>query len=91
MRRVAGWRCWYSGCLLDRRADAITAVVTSINASLRNKSAMLVWGAVIVASVIVGFATLCVGFIVLMPLLGHATWHAYRATIDASMWPPTHA
>jgi uncharacterized membrane protein len=77
--------------LLDRRADAITAVVTSINASLRNKPAMLVWGAVIVSCVTVGFATLCVGFVVLMPLLGHATWHAYRATIDASMWPPTHA
>jgi uncharacterized membrane protein len=77
--------------LLDRRTDAITAVVTSVNASLRNKPAMLAWGAVIVVSVIVGFATLCVGFILLMPLLGHATWHAYRATIDASMWPPTHA
>jgi len=76
--------------LLDRRADAITAVVTSVNASLRNKPAMLVWGTLIVACVIVGFATLCAGFIVLMPLLGHATWHAYRATIDASMWPPTH-
>jgi len=77
--------------LLDRRADAITAVVTSINASLRNKTAMLVWGTLIVAAVILGFATLCVGFIVLMPLLGHATWHAYREVIDATMWPPTHA
>jgi uncharacterized membrane protein len=52
---------------------------------------MLVWGALIVACVTVGFATLCLGFIVLMPLLGHATWHSYCATIDASMWPPTHA
>lgn len=77
--------------LLDRRADAITAVVTSVNASLRNKPAMLVWGSLIVLAVIIGFATLCLGFIVLMPLLGHATWHAYRATVDASLWPPTHA
>ncbi len=76
--------------LLDRRADAITAVVTSVNASLRNKPAMLVWGALIVACMLVGFATFFVGFIVLMPLVGHATWHAYRATIDASAWPPTH-
>lgn len=76
--------------LLDRRTDAITAVVTSVNASLRNKPAMLVWGLIIVSSVIVGFATFCVAFVVLMPLLGHATWHAYRATVDASMWPPTH-
>lgn len=76
--------------LLDRKADAITAVVTSVNATLRNKGAMLVWGSLIFASMLVGFATFCIGFIVLMPLVGHATWHAYRATIDASAWPPTH-
>ena len=51
---------------------------------------MLVWGALIVAAVVVGFATLCVELIVLMPLLGHATCHAYRAVIDATMWPPAH-
>jgi uncharacterized membrane protein len=73
--------------LLDRRTDAITAVVTSINATLRNKRTMLIWAMLIVAAVVVGFATLFVGFIVLMPLLGHASWHAYRATIDARMWP----
>jgi uncharacterized membrane protein len=76
--------------LLDRRADAITAVVTSVNATLRNKPTMLVWGALIFACVLVGFATFFLGFIVLLPLIGHATWHAYRATIDASAWPPTH-
>jgi len=73
--------------LLDRRADAVTAVVTSINATLRNKPAMCVWAALIVFSVVIGFATLFLGFIVLMPLLGHATWHAYRQAIDAGMWP----
>ncbi len=73
--------------LLDRRADAITAVVTSINATLRNKSAMLLWGLLIVVAVLIGFATLFVGFVALMPLIGHATWHAYRQTIDAALWP----
>jgi uncharacterized membrane protein len=73
--------------LLDRRADAITAVVTSINATLRNKPAMLLWGVIIAMTVLIGFATMFVGFIVLMPLIGHATWHAYRQTIDAAMWP----
>jgi uncharacterized membrane protein len=76
--------------LLDRRADAITAVVTSINATLRNKAAMFVWGAAIVVAVMIGFATMLIGFIVLLPLIGHATWHAYRATIDASQWPAVH-
>lgn len=76
--------------LMDRRTDAVTAVVTSINATLRNKRAMFVWGAIIAISVLIGFATALLGFIVLLPLIGHATWHAYRATIDASAWPPAH-
>lgn len=76
--------------LLERRADAITAVVTSVNATLRNKPAMLVWGCLIALAVAVGFFTAFIGFIVLLPLLGHATWHAYRATIDATAWPATH-
>ena len=73
--------------LVDRRADAITAVVTSVNAVLRNKRAMLVWALLIVVSVAVGFATALIGLAVTMPLIGHATWHAYRETIDASAWP----
>jgi uncharacterized membrane protein len=73
--------------ICDRDADAITAVVTSVNAVLRNKPAMAVWIAVIVASVAVGFATLLFGLALTMPLIGHATWHAYRETIDASAWP----
>ena len=73
--------------LVDRRTDAVTAVVTSVNAVLRNKRAMLVWSLLIVLSVGIGFATALVGLAVTMPLIGHATWHAYRETIDASAWP----
>lgn len=73
--------------ICDRDVDAITAVVTSVNAVLRNKPAMAVWIAVIVASVAAGFATLFFGLALTMPLIGHATWHAYRETIDASAWP----
>jgi len=73
--------------IMDRRTDAITAVITSVNAVLRNKMTMLVWAAIIVSCVVLGFATALLGFIVLLPLLGHATWHAYRETIDASDWP----
>ena len=76
--------------LLDRRTDAITAVVTSVNATLRNKLPMAIWGLLIFVAVAIGFATMLVGFVVLLPLIGHATWHAYRSTIDASLWPPTH-
>ena len=66
----------------------MTALVTSINAVLRNKRAMVVWAALIVAAVVAGFATGFLAFGVLIPLLGYATWHAYRETIDASAWPP---
>lgn len=73
--------------LVDRKADGVTAVVTSVNAVLRNKRAMAVWIALIVAAVAIGFATALVGLAVTMPLIGHATWHAYRDVVDASAWP----
>ena len=77
--------------LLDVRTDGITAVVTSIHAVLRNKRAMLVWVSLIVAAVLIGFATALAGLTITMPQIGHATWHAYRETIDASAWPKTSA
>lgn len=72
--------------ICDRDTDAITAVVTSVNAVLRNKPAMLVWVLVIVALTAIGFATALAGLVVTIPLLGYATWHGYRETIDASAW-----
>ncbi len=73
--------------IMDRKADAITAVITSINAVLRNKKPMLLWATIIVLSVLLGFATALIGFVILLPIIGHATWHAYKETIDASAWP----
>jgi uncharacterized membrane protein len=48
---------------------------------------MLLWAMIIAGSVILGFATALVGLAVTMPVIGHATWHAYREAIDASAWP----
>jgi len=73
--------------LMDRKTDAITAVVTSINAVLTNKKTMLLWAIMIVSFVAVGFLTFFIGFIFFLPLIGHATWHAYRDVVDASEWP----
>lgn len=73
--------------IMDRKVDAVTAAVTSINAVLRNKKPMLLWAFLIGLSVLLGFATGLVGFAVLLPLVGHATWHAYEETIDAEAWP----
>lgn len=73
--------------IMDRKTDAITAVVTSINAVLKNKKTMFIWALMIVSFVVAGFATLFIGFIFFLPLIGHATWHAYRDVVDASEWP----
>jgi uncharacterized membrane protein len=77
--------------IMDRKVDAVTAVVTSVNAVLRNKQPMFLWASLIGLAVLLGFATACVGFAVLLPLIGHATWHAYQETIDASIWPQNEA
>ncbi len=73
--------------ICDRDADAVTAIVTSVNAVLRNKGAMAVWVLLIVGLTALGFATALLGLAVTIPVLGYATWHAYRETIDASAWP----
>lgn len=73
--------------ILDRKVDAITAAVSSFNAVLRNKKPMLLCAALIGAAVLLGFATAFVGFIVLLPLIGHASWHAYTETLDTGDWP----
>jgi uncharacterized membrane protein len=70
---------------MDRKVDVVTAVVTSINAVLRNKLVLLLWGFLIVFFSLLGFLTGTL--LVLLPLIGHATWHAYQETINADAWP----
>jgi uncharacterized membrane protein len=72
--------------IANRDADVITAVVSSINAVLRNRRTMLIWGLLIVFFTAVGFATAMFGFIVIIPWLGYATWHGYRDALDVSDW-----
>lgn len=74
--------------ILDRKVDAVTASVSSFNAVLRNKKPMALWACMIGVSVLLGFATAFVGFVVLLPLIGHATWHGYEETLDTAAWPP---
>lgn len=73
--------------ICDRDADAVTAIVTSVNAVLRNKRAMVVWVLLIVGLTALGFATALLGLAVTIPLLGYATWHGYLETVDAAAWP----
>lgn len=71
--------------MLDRRdTDAFVAVVTSLVALGKNFPAMLLWAVLIVLLTMLGFATLGLGLVIVVPLLGHATWHAYRALVAPS-------
>ena len=54
---------------------------TSVRVTLANLPAMIVWAGLIVALTALGFLTLLVGMVVIAPLLGYATWHAYRDLI----------
>lgn len=65
--------------LLDERTDAFTAMGMSISRVWNNRPVMIVWGAIVVALTAAGLLTAMVGLIVVFPLLGHATWHAYKA------------
>lgn len=65
--------------LLDRDdVSAVEALQTSLAACLYNWRPILIWAALIVVCVFAGFLTLCVGLVVGFPMIGHATWHAYR-------------
>ena len=68
--------------LLDRpRTDTVTAMITSFNAVRTSFRPMLLWAAVIVALTGAGFAAFYLGLVVALPLVGHATWHAYRDVV----------
>ena len=73
--------------IMHRNVDSITAIVTSINAVLRNKGAMIVWLTLIVVSLVLGVLTAFVGLIVIIPLIGYAAWHGYLETIIADDFP----
>ena len=73
--------------IMHRDVDSITAIVTSINAVLRNKGAMIVWLSLIVLLLLVGVVTAFVGLIVIIPVIGYAAWHGYLETIDADAFP----
>ncbi|MBA1149183.1 DUF2189 domain-containing protein [Ectothiorhodospiraceae bacterium WFHF3C12] len=69
--------------LLDRRIDVVTAAVISLRVVAANPLAMVLWAACIVALTLAGTMLLLLGLAVAMPVLGHATWHAYRDLVPA--------
>ncbi|MDD5249688.1 MAG: DUF2189 domain-containing protein [Rhodocyclaceae bacterium] len=67
--------------MLDRNTDMATAMMASVKACAANPAPMALWAAAIVLLVAVGFATFLVGMVFIMPVLGFATWHAYKNLI----------
>ncbi len=66
--------------MYDREIDALTAMGNSWALVWNNRRAMIVWGAIVLVLFLLSLATALAGLIVIFPLLGHATWHAYKAT-----------
>jgi len=69
--------------MLDREASVGEAVATSVRAVVANPVPMLAWGLVVLGLFVLGCLPLFVGLAVVMPILGHATWHLYRRLVEA--------
>jgi len=64
--------------MLARGTDTVVAAITSVRALLANPLPLAIWAGLIVLLTALGFATLFVGLVLTIPLVGHATWHAYE-------------
>jgi uncharacterized membrane protein len=67
--------------LLDRDVGLYTAIATSVCAVLANPGPMAVWGLIVAGGLVLGSLPLLLGLVLVMPVLGHATWHLYRKVV----------
>jgi uncharacterized membrane protein len=74
--------------MLDRHATAIDAIRTSVRAVMMNPIEMAAWGLVVAVFLVVGSLPFFVGLTVVLPVLGHATWHLYRKVVEPDPNPP---
>jgi uncharacterized membrane protein len=72
--------------LLDRRVSVMQAVLSSWQAVLVNPVPMALWASIIMVFTLLGMGALLLGLILVIPILGHASWHAYRDLVDPSQW-----
>jgi len=73
--------------IMDRQVDAVSAGLTSIRACLQNPGVMLLWGALITTVIVLAMLPWFLGLFVAGPVVGHATWHAYRHIVPADTPP----
>jgi uncharacterized membrane protein len=68
--------------LLDRKVGVDYAVRTSVRAVVANPGPMALWGLIVAASLVIGSIPLFFGLVIVLPVLGHATWHLYRKMVS---------
>ena len=73
--------------LLDRRVTLMQAVLTSWQTVLANPVPLGIWAALIMVFTLLGLGSLMLGLVAVVPMLGHASWHAYRDLVDVSKLP----
>ena len=74
--------------LLDRRVSVLEAVLTSWKVVLTYPATMAFWAFLLMGMTLLGIFSLYLGLILVVPILGHASWHAYRELVDAEKLPP---
>jgi uncharacterized membrane protein len=74
--------------LIDRDVGAAGAIVTSVRVVLANPIVMATWGVIVAALLVAGSIPLLFGLAVVMPVLGHATWHLYRRAVEPNPGAP---
>lgn len=67
--------------LIDRRIGAVAAAATSVRAVLHNPVTMALWGLIVALALLLGSLPFLVGLAIVVPVLGHATWHLYRKVV----------
>jgi uncharacterized membrane protein len=76
--------------LLDRDVGAATALLTSIRVVLTNPVAMVLWGMIVACLLFFGSLPFFLGLAVVLPILGHSTWHLYRKVVEPDLSPAGH-
>jgi uncharacterized membrane protein len=71
--------------LLDRHVNAAVAMLTSVRSVLENPITMAVWGLIVAVALFAGSIPFLLGLAVVMPVLGHATWHLYRRVVAVDL------
>lgn len=74
--------------LLERDVGAAAAIATSIRATMANPVPILLWGFIVAALLVIGSIPIFAGLAVVLPVLGHATWHLYRKLVEPPALSP---